>query len=109
MHGVVQLELEGGITVTGQGLIATRLPDGSKGFSLLVIITAADFKPVPLGLGFSLTGIGGLLALNRTFDEDVLRAGLKNHTLDSVLFPTGPDPQRPPDPQHAANRLPNGP
>jgi hypothetical protein len=88
--GIVQLELEGGITVTGQGLIATRLPDGSKGFSLLVIITAADFKPVPLGLGFSLTGIGGLLAVNRTFDEHVLRAGLKNHTLDSVLFPTDP-------------------
>ena len=37
-----------------------------------------------------MTGIGGLLAINRTFDEDALRAGLKNHTLDSVMFPKDP-------------------
>jgi capsular exopolysaccharide synthesis family protein len=35
-------------------------------------------------------GIGGLIAINRTFDESVLRAGLKNHTLDSVMFPRDP-------------------
>src|SRR5262249_5406858 len=39
---------------------------------------------------FALTGIGGLIAINRTFDESVLRAGLKNHTLDSVMFPKDP-------------------
>ena len=88
--GIVQLDLQGGIAVKGMGLIATRLPNNVKGFSLLIIITAEDFKPIPLGLGFRLTGIGGLLAINRTFDEDVLRAGLKNHTLDSVLFPKDP-------------------
>jgi hypothetical protein len=88
--GVVQLNLQGDISVKGIGLIATRLPDNSKGFSLIVIITAEDFKPIPLPLGFKLTGIGGLLAINRTFDEEVLRAGLKNNTLDSVLFPKDP-------------------
>jgi hypothetical protein len=88
--GVVQLNLQGEISVKGIGLIATRLPDNSKGFSLLVIITAEDFKPIPLPLGFKLTGIGGLLAINRTFDEEVLRAGLKSNTLDSVLFPRDP-------------------
>lgn len=88
--GIVQLNLRGDIAVKGVGLIATRLPDGSKGYSLLVLITAEGFKPVPLPLGFKLTGIGGLLALNRTFDQDVLRSGLKNHTLDSVMFPKDP-------------------
>ncbi|MFN8499163.1 MAG: DUF6603 domain-containing protein [Anaerolineae bacterium] len=88
--GVVELTLEGGIAVKGVGLIATHLPGGAAGFSLLVIITAQDFEPIPLGLGFKLTGIGGLLAVNRTFSEDVLRAGLKNHTLDSILFPRDP-------------------
>ena len=73
--GTMQLSLEGGLTVGAQGLIATRMPDGSKGFSLLVIITAEGFKPIPLGLGFTLTGIGGLIAINRTFDEDALRDG----------------------------------
>ncbi|MBA3713517.1 MAG: hypothetical protein H0W76_13875 [Pyrinomonadaceae bacterium] len=88
--GVVMLELGGGVAVKAIGLIATRLPNGSKGFSLLVIITAEGFKPIPLGLGFKLTAIGGLLAINRTFNEGVLREGIKNHTLDSVLFPANP-------------------
>ena len=88
--GIVQLNIEGGIAVKGLGLIATRLPNNAKGFSLLILITAEDLKPIPLGLGFKLTGLGGLLALHRTFDQDVLRAGLKNHTLDSILFPKDP-------------------
>jgi hypothetical protein len=89
--GVVDLKLEkSGIELKAVGLIATRLPDHTKGFSLIVIITAEGFKPFPLGLDFFLTGIGGLVAVNRTFDEGVLRAGLKNHTLDSVMFPEDP-------------------
>jgi hypothetical protein len=88
--GVMQLSLHETVTVTAFGLIATRMPDGGPGYSLLVFITAEDFRPIPLPLGFRLTGIGGLLAVNRTFAEDVLRAGLKNHTLDSVMFPEDP-------------------
>ena len=38
------------------GLIATKLPDGSKGYSLIVFITAEDFRPIPLGMGFTLHG-----------------------------------------------------
>ncbi len=64
--GVVRLNIEGGIAVTAIGLITTRLPSGAPGFSFLVIITAEDFKPIPIGLGFSLTGIGGIVAINRT-------------------------------------------
>ncbi|MCM3906013.1 MAG: hypothetical protein ND866_30380, partial [Pyrinomonadaceae bacterium] len=85
--GVLQLEIAEKISVKAIGLLSTRLPDGSKGFSLVLIIFVEGFTPIQLGLGFALTGIGGLLALNRTFSEDALRAGLKNHTLDSVMFP----------------------
>jgi hypothetical protein len=88
--GIVQLNIEGGIAVTAIGLITTRLPSGAPGFSFLVIITAEDFKPIPIGLGFSLTGIGGIVAVNRTCDEDFLREGLKNQTLNDVLFPSDP-------------------
>jgi hypothetical protein len=88
--GVLQLRIADTIAVNAIGLLSTRLPDGSKGYSLLVIITAEDFDPIPLPLGFRLTSIGGLLAVNRTFAEDVLRAGLKSHTLDSVMFPRDP-------------------
>ena len=86
----MQLTVEGGLTLTAIGLISTRLPSGARGFSFLVIITAEDFKPIPLGLGFTLTGVGGLLAVNRTCNEEFLRAGLKNKTLDDVLFPADP-------------------
>ncbi len=78
------------LTLTAFGLISTRMPDGSKGYSLLVFITAEDFQPIPLGLGFTLQGIGGMVAINRTFDETVLRAGMQNDTLRSLLFPRDP-------------------
>lgn len=85
--GVLQLSVHEVIDVTAFGLIATRLPDGSKGYSLLVFITADGFQPIQLGMGFSLLGIGGMVAVNRTFDEAVLRAGLKDDSLRKLLFP----------------------
>ena len=88
--GILQLEIAETIAVKAVGLLITRMPDGAKGYSLLITITAQGFAPIQLGYGFTLTGIGGLLAINRTFDEEALRAGLKNHTLDSVLFPKDP-------------------
>ncbi len=88
--GILQLEIADKIAVKAIGLLTTRMPGGAKGYSLMVIITAEGFAPIQLGYGFTLTGIGGLLAINRTFDEAALRAGLKNHTLDSVMFPKDP-------------------
>jgi len=88
--GVLQLEIAEKISVKALGLLSTQMPDGSDGYSLVVIIFAEGFAPIQLGFGFTLTGIGGLIAINRTFDEDVLRAGIKNHTLDSVMFPKDP-------------------
>ncbi len=90
--GMLQLELADTIAIKALGLLTTKLPDGSKGFSLVILLTAEGFAPIPVGLGFTLTGIGGLVALHRTVRTDVLRDGLKTGTLDSVLFP--PDPLR---------------
>jgi hypothetical protein len=88
--GIVELQIAEKIAVKAIGLLTTRMPDGSKGYSLMIIITAEGFGPIPLPLGFRLTGIGGLLAINRTFAEEALRSGLKNHALDSVMFPKDP-------------------
>lgn len=88
--GMLELQISGVIAVKAIGVLTTRLPDGSKGYSLVLVLFAEDFPPIQLGLGFALTGIGGLLAINRTFDEEVLRAGLKSHTLDSILFAKDP-------------------
>jgi hypothetical protein len=88
--GVLQLELAETIAVKAVGLLTTRMPDGSKGFSLLILISAEGFAPIQLGFGFKLTGIGGLLGINRTVMVDVLRGGLKTGTLGSLLFPADP-------------------
>ena len=88
--GIIQLKIAEKIAVTGIALLSTKLPGGISGFSLVVIIFVEGFTPIQLGFGFTLTAIGGLLAINRTFDEEVLRSGLKNHTLDSVMFPKDP-------------------
>ncbi|MEO6410412.1 MAG: DUF6603 domain-containing protein, partial [Burkholderiaceae bacterium] len=88
--GVMQLSLHETITLKAFGLIATQMPDGKAGFSMIIFITAEDFRPIPLGMGFTLQGIGGMVAVNRTFDQDVLRAGLKNDTLGTLLFPRDP-------------------
>jgi hypothetical protein len=88
--GVMQLTLHERITIKAFGLIATRLPDGRPGFSLLVFITAEDFRPYPLGMACTLQGIGGLVGINRTFNEDAMREGLKNNTLATLLFPRDP-------------------
>ena len=70
-------------------MLDTKLPDGSDGFSFLLIITF-EFPPIQLGFGFTLNGVGGLGGINRTMVIDALQAGLRAHTLDDILFP--PDP-----------------
>ncbi|MEP7343633.1 MAG: DUF6603 domain-containing protein [Gemmatimonadaceae bacterium] len=84
--GALELEFQGLFSLKAIGLINTKLPDGSPGFALLIIIVA-EFTPIQLGFGFSLNGVGGLLGLNRTVRIDVLRQGVKTGALNSVLFP----------------------
>jgi hypothetical protein len=87
--GILALSF-GEIALTAVGLITTKMPDGSKGFALLIVI-GVEFNPaIQLSFGFTLSGVGGLLAVNRTMAVDVLRQGLKQHTLDSILFPEDP-------------------
>jgi len=88
--GMLQLELAETIALKAIGLLTTRMPDGSQGYSLVILLTAEGFTPIPVGLGFTLTGIGGLVALHRTVRTEVLRDGLKTGTLNSILFPVDP-------------------
>jgi hypothetical protein len=50
----------------------------------------ARFPGIPLGFGFTLTGVGGLVALNRTVDADALALGLRVGAADALLFPDEP-------------------
>ena len=84
--GALELTFQGFLTLKAIGIIGTKNPDGSKGFSLLIIITA-EFPPIQLSFGFTLIGVGGLLALNRTMKLEALRDGVRTNAIRSVLFP----------------------
>ncbi|HKQ04854.1 MAG TPA: DUF6603 domain-containing protein [Blastocatellia bacterium] len=86
--GVLQLKLYS-IGITAIGLLDTKLPGGQSGFSFLIII-AVEFTPIQLGFGFTLNGVGGLAGINRTIVTQVLRDGLRQKALDSILFPPEP-------------------
>lgn len=87
--GVLRLNITNIVDVKVIGILNARLPDGHPGYSLLLIITG-EFPPIQLGLGFTLNGVGGLIGVNRAAVVEVLRAGLRNGAMDSILFP--PDP-----------------
>jgi hypothetical protein len=88
--GILQLKLME-IGVTAIGLLDTRLPGGQPGYSFLIII-AVNLPPIQLSFGFVLTGIGGLVGINRTVVTDAITQGLRNGILDHIMFP--PDPIR---------------
>ena len=85
--GALELVFSGFLALKAIGIISTRMPDGSKGFSLLVIITAEFGTPIQLGFGFTLIGVGGLLGLNRTMKLEELAEGVRTGAVESVMFP----------------------
>ncbi|MGW7346663.1 DUF6603 domain-containing protein [Streptomyces sp. NPDC054854] len=85
--GVLQLSLLDVVSVTAIGVITTKFPDGSTGFSFLAVISV-EFNPgIQLGFGFTLIGVGGLVGLNRSVDLDALAAGARSGSIDTILFP----------------------
>jgi hypothetical protein len=87
--GVLQVSILDVVQVEVIGVIDTIMPDGSSGFSFVLIITF-NLPPIPLGFGFTLNGVGGLGGINRTINTNALQAGFVAHSLNSILFP--PDP-----------------
>ena len=88
--GVLELSISEIVTVKAIGLITTKMPDGSKGFSLLIIITAEFGTGIQLGFGFTLIGLGGLLGLNRTMNLQPLMEGVRTGAINSIMFPQNP-------------------
>lgn len=84
--GVAQVMIADFLTLTAIGLLTTKMPDGSKGFSLLIIITA-EFNGIQLGYGFTLNGVGGLVGLNRAVRMEPLGAGVRTGAINGIMFP----------------------
>ncbi|HYD37179.1 MAG TPA: DUF6603 domain-containing protein, partial [Allosphingosinicella sp.] len=85
--GAMELTFSGFLSVKAIGIINTKMPDGSDGFSLLVVVTAEFGTPIQLGFGFTLVGLGGLLGLNRTMMLEELAEGVRNGSIENVMFP----------------------
>jgi hypothetical protein len=69
-------------------VLNTRLPGGQRGFSLGASIFA-DIN-IPLAYGFFLTGLGGVIGINRTANTDALRDVMYEGRMDNLLFPSDP-------------------
>jgi hypothetical protein len=84
------LDLQAGpVGITALGLLDTKLPGGQPGFSLLVVLQGR-FPPVEVGFGIALSGIGGLLGLNRRIDVDALRQRFAAGGAGDILSPEDP-------------------
>jgi len=85
--GVLELELLGFMAVKAIGLITTRMPDGSTGYSLLLVLSAEFPGGLQLGYGFTLLAVGGLIGVNRGMRQDAIMAGVRTGAIESVMFP----------------------
>jgi hypothetical protein len=81
--GAVALAV-GDVSISAVGVLDTNPPGG--GYSLIVV-AAAQFPPIQLGFGFSLSGIGGLVGVNRTANVPSLQALARAGRLDDLMFP----------------------
>ena len=78
----------GEIGFSAFGLLATDVPDSDVRFSFVASVFG-EFS-LPLGFGFFLTGLGGIIGIHRTVDTGALREVLYEGRLDDQLFPDDP-------------------
>ncbi|MEG3630131.1 DUF6603 domain-containing protein [Streptomyces poriticola] len=64
---------------------------GDNPLSFLVVM-GATFPPpgVQIGFGFAITGVGGVVGVNRRIDRDALMRAVSDGTAAQILFPSDP-------------------
>jgi len=77
------------VAVKAIGFVDTQLPNGQPGYSFLILIST-EFTPIQLGLGFTLNGVGGLIAIHRRLDVDAIWNGMLAGSVDDVLYAKDP-------------------
>ncbi len=85
--GALELTFSGFVSIKAIGIITTKMPDGSPGFSLLIIMWVEFASGIQLGFGFALFAVGGLLGLNRTMKLQALMEGVRSGAIDRIMFP----------------------
>lgn len=66
------------------------LEEVGRGYSLLTLISARFAPGIQLGFGFAVTGVGGLIGVNRAADAGALEGHFRSGALANALF--GDDP-----------------
>src|SRR6185436_11940190 len=87
--GILELNYSDLFTAKAIGLLSTEDDQGNRIFSFLIILSVEDFS-FKLPFGFKLTGLGGIFGYDRTVSLDALKAGVRNHSLDRLMFPKDP-------------------
>lgn len=70
-------------------VIDTALPGNPDGWAFFASLSL-EFPSIPLGFGFTLSGLGGVIALNRGLDTVAMAADLRNGVIDGLMFPDEP-------------------
>lgn len=81
--GILDLAF-GKVGLTAMGMVS---PDP---FSFVVIIGVHFMPKIELSFGFTLNGVGGILAVDRRLSEDALIGALKDGVVSNLLFPDDP-------------------
>lgn len=78
------------LTLKVVAIILTQLPDGSKGFSFL-ILASIEFKPaIDIPFNFKLKGVGVMAAIHRTMNLEAFQSAVRDDRIDSIMFPDNP-------------------
>jgi hypothetical protein len=81
--GILDLKI-GEIRLTAIGMLVT------DPFSFVVLLSVQFMPAIELSFGFTLNGLGGILAINRRIATDVLQKGIQDGTANALLFPESP-------------------
>lgn len=86
--GILSVRLEP-LTGTAMGVFRPAGPGTDLSF---LIVVGATFPPpgLQLGFGFSVSGFGGIVGVNRRIDRDTLLAAIADGSAADLFFPTDP-------------------
>jgi hypothetical protein len=86
----------GGLSVKLPPLSATAFgvlnpPHGDEPLSLVALLSATFPPPgIQIGFGFAVTGLGGVVGINRRVDRNALLRAVTDGSAAALLFPTDP-------------------
>jgi hypothetical protein len=77
------------LSIDAFGLL--QLPVGGRSLSFVVIMSVEFPLPgIELGFGFSLNGVGGIVAVNRRLDAQAMQVAIIDGSAKRLLFPVDP-------------------